>query len=100
MTNRQKKRGVTEYGYRCCQMGMWLKDSESFLAKAATIRKGQYSGKEIAREWFEETCPDMADILAEANWTEIQGRFYALSVTHPEHFIYTSTLGLDVLTVR
>lgn len=100
MTNRQKKLGVTEYGYRCYQLGMWLKDSDTFLAKASTIRKGQYSGKEIARKWFEETFPDMADILTEANWTEIQRRFYALSVTHPEHFIYTGTLGLDVLTVR
>lgn len=101
MTNRQKKIGVTEYGYQHgCKMGEWMRDSECFLAKAATIRKGQYRGYEIAKAWFAESDSEWSDILTEVNWNKIQGWFYGLSVNFPDNFHYTGTLGLDVLTVK
>lgn len=41
MTKRQKMLGVTEYGYtRGIVKGEFLADNETFLANAATIKRG------------------------------------------------------------
>ncbi|MEA4934968.1 MAG: hypothetical protein VB071_15495 [Lawsonibacter sp.] len=54
MTNRQKKLGVTEYGYeRGIKNGEFLSDFEAFKAKAATTKKGQYRGIDIIKSWMQ-----------------------------------------------
>lgn len=93
MTNRQKALGVTEYGYqRGIVQGEFLADREAFLAKAATIKKGQYLGRALATMWFGE--------YGECKLFQIQPYLFGLTATMPEHFYYTDTNGLDCLTVR
>lgn len=98
MTKRQKMLGVSEYGYtRGIVNGEFLADYEAFKAKAATIKKGQHSGKSIAREWFPEFAD--CDLFIEMKLEEMKPFFFGLSVNHPSHFYYTDTFGLDCLDV-
>lgn len=95
MTKRQKALGVTAYGYqRGIVDGEFLADREAFLAKAATIKKGQYTGLEITKQWLGEVG---ASVIHEY---DVKPRLFGLTVTMPEHFYYTDTNGLDCLTVR
>lgn len=51
MTKRQKALGVTEYGYqRGIKEGEFLADGEAFLAKIATVKKGQYIALDITKQ--------------------------------------------------
>lgn len=94
MTKRQKALGVTEYGYRRgCILGEFMADYESFFAKAATIKKGQYIGLDIAKKWFDD------EYVAAGLHPEMQRFFFAISCNCSSHFIYSNTHGLDCLTV-
>lgn len=94
MTKRQKALGVIEYGYqRGCICGEFMADYDSFFAKAATLKKGQYLVIDIARKWFADEC------VAAGHHAEMKRFFFALSCNCPNHFIYSNTHGLDCLTV-
>jgi hypothetical protein len=93
MTKRQKMLGVTEYGYeRGIIKGEFLADNEAFLAKAATIKKGQYKGIDLIEQWFGFRCY--------AKLAQVQPFLFGLTAIMPDHFNYTDTHGLDCLTVR
>lgn len=95
MTKRQKALGVTEYGYqRGIVKGEFLADREAFLAKAATIKKGQYTGLDITKQWIGEMG------TAVIHEYDVKPRLFGLSAVMPEHFYYTDTNGLDCLTVK
>ena len=97
MTKRQKSLGVTEYGYeRGIIKEEYLADHEAFLAKAATIRKGQYTGLSIAKEWFS----DFPEGAARMKLEEMKPFFFGLTAIMPDKFYYTDTNGLDTLTVK
>lgn len=99
MTNRKKKLGVTEYGYnRGIVCGEFLADYEAFKAKAATIKKGQYSGRSIARAWF----PEFADydLFIDEKLEEMKPFLFGITVNLPDNFNYTDTFGLDCLIVK
>lgn len=97
MTKRQNALGVTEYGYqRGIVDGEFLADHEAFLAKAATIKKGQYFGRTIAEMWFS----DWPEWMAHSKLEQMKPFFFGLTATKHEHFNYTDTHGLDCLTVR
>lgn len=94
MTKRQRALNVTEYGYqRGIIKGEFLADNEAFLAKAATIIKGQYNGMAICKEWFGQYAGD-------AKLEQMKPFLFGLTATMPEHFCYSDTHGLDCLTVR
>lgn len=94
MTKRQKSLGVTAYGYwRGIVEGEFLADIEAFTAKAATIKKGQYRGLQLATEWFGDFCPEM-------KLEQMRPFLFGLTATLGDHFNYTDTNGLDCLTVR
>lgn len=98
MTNRQKKLGVTDYGYtRGITLGEFLADYEAFKAKAATIKKGQYRGIDIIREWI---GGDWSDFFYSSKLEDVKPFLFGLTVNHPDNFYYTDTLGLDCLTVK
>lgn len=95
MTKRQKALGVTEYGYqRGIKEGEFLADGEAFLAKIATVKKGQYIALDITKQWCGELC---AEIIHEYN---VKPFLHGLTVNMPDHFYYTDTCGLDCLTVK
>ena len=95
MTNRQKAIGVTEYGYeRGIKDNEWRADYECFLAKLATVKKGEYILTNLVAKWIGSDCG--ASIIAE----EIRPYVYGASVNHPDKFYYTNTFGLDCLTVK
>lgn len=97
MTKRQRALGVTDYGYqRGIKEDEFLADNEAFLAKLATIKKGQYTGLSIAKKWF----PELGDYALRLKLEEMKPFLYGLSVLLPENFYYTNDNGLDCLTVR
>ena len=99
MTNRQKMLGVTEYGYyKGIKLGEFLGDIEAFTAKAAMIRKGQYHGVDVMRMWFPEYAA--MDNFCYAKLQQAQPMFFGLTAIMHEHFNYTDTNGLDLLTVK
>lgn len=94
MTNRQKMLGVTEYGYeRGIKQDEWLADNEAFLAKAATLKKGEYRGFDVLVMWNSE-------LFAICKFREVVPFFLGLAAAHPEHFSYTCTNDLDTLIVK
>ena len=93
MTKRQQSLGVSEYGYnRGIKQGEFLADIESFLAKASTIKKGQYKGIELVEKWF--------GIKSYGKLEEVQPFLFGLTVLYPDNFTYTDTHGLDLFTVK
>lgn len=93
MTQRQRKLGVTEYGYtRGIIEDEFLTGMEAFLAKAATIKKGQYKGMDIIEMWF--------GIRSYMKLEQCKSFFFGLGVILPNNFHYTDTHGLDLLTVK
>jgi hypothetical protein len=99
MTNRQTKLGVTEYGYAEGIIdGNFLANFDAFKAKAATIKKGQYNGAYIMRLWFPEYAESDAFIYMKLR--QAQPFFHGLSAVCSDHFHYTDTHGLDLLTVK
>ena len=99
MTNRQKKLGVTEYGYkRGIIKGEFLADNEAFRAKAATIKKGEYRGRDIIAAWFPEYA-DMAGFML-LKLEEAKPFFFGLTAVLPNNFNYSDTHGLDKLSVK
>lgn len=101
MTNRQKKLGVTEYGYQTGIVdGNWMRDIEAFAAKLATLRRGrQYSGADIIRAWLPAEYAEY-DSLIYSKLEECIPYLNGLSYLHPEAYYYTNTHGLDLLTVK
>lgn len=94
MTKRQKMLGVTEYGYqRGIVDGEFLADIEAFLAKLATVKKGQCLGIEIARQWFEGICPQV-------KLQQMKPFLHGLTALMPDHIYYSDTHGLDCLTLK
>ena len=94
MTNRLKALGVTEYGYkRGILKDEFLADNEAFLAKAATIQKGQYNGIDITKQWLGED-------VGYSKHEELKPFWYGLTAIMPKHFYYTDTHGLDCLTIK
>jgi hypothetical protein len=94
MTNRQRALKVTEYGYqRGIIKGEFLADNEAFLAKAATIAKGQYKGIAICKKWF-------GEYAGYSKLEQMKPFLFGLTAVMPEHFHYSDTHGLDCLTVR
>ena len=82
MTKRQKVLGVTEYGYeRGIVKGEFLADNEAFLAKAATIKKGQYKGIDLIEQWFGFRCYTKLE--------QVKPFLFGLTAIMPNHFNYT-----------
>ena len=75
-----------------------MADHEAFKAKVATLRKGQYRGIDIIKTWMPE-LKGMETVLR-IKLHEAQPYLFGLSATLPQHFIYTNTHGLDLLTVK
>lgn len=99
MTLRQKKLGVTEWGYtQGITDGEFLANFEAFKAKASTLKKGQYHGLDLIKAWL----PEMAsyEYSAYIKLQQAQPFLFGLDATMHEHFIYTATHDLDLLTVR
>ncbi len=93
MTNRQKKIGVTQYGYqRGIKDNEFLSSNEAFLAKIATLKKGQYKGMDIIAKWF--------GYESEAKLEQLKPYFYGVTAVKSEYFNYTDTHGLDLLTIK
>jgi hypothetical protein len=93
MTNRQKALGVTQEGYnRGIINDEFLANHEAFLAKAATVKKGQYKGIDLVEKWFGFKCYGKLQ--------QVQPYLFGLTAVMPEHFNYSDTHGLDVLTVK
>jgi hypothetical protein len=93
MTKRQKALGVTEHGLeRGIAKGEFLADNEAFLAKAATIKIGQYKGIDIVKQWF--------GFESYTKLEQMQPFLFGLTAKYPKYFNYTDTHGLDLLTVR
>lgn len=93
MTKRQKSLGVTQYGYWSGIIdGNFLSDFESFKAKAATIKKGQYHGAQLAEQWFGRAY--------QTKLKKIKPFLSSLAAMLPDHFNYSDTKGLDLLTVK
>lgn len=93
MTNRQKALGCTEYGVAMAKDGEWLADFDSFLAKAATIKKGQYIGFKL----FSDLLGFESIVKYEY---DVKPFLFGLDAAHNDHFVYTDTNGLDCLTVK
>ena len=101
MTKRQANMGVTEYGIRVAKNGEFLRDSEAFLAKMSTVRKGQYKGLNLTIKFLKEVNLDITDGCARITHEyDVKRMLFGLSVKLPEYFIYTDTNGLDCLTVK
>lgn len=101
MTKRQKMLGVTEYGYqRGIVEGEFLADIETFLAKIATVKKGQYLGRNVAKMFFAEECKRHGEWYVDCKLKQMQSFLFGLTAIMPEHFYYTDTNGLDCLTIQ
>lgn len=95
MTKRQKALGVTEYGYqRGFKDGEFLADMECFLAKMATVKKGQYKAIELTKKF----CGELG--ARAKHEYEVKPKLYGLTVLYSDHFYYTDTNGLDCLTIK
>lgn len=95
MTKRQKALGVTEFGYEIgIKKGEFLLNIEAFLAKMATVKKGEYRAIELTKKWLGEDCAIVKHEF------DVKPMLRGLAVIMPEHFYYTDTNGLDCLTVR
>lgn len=95
MTKRQKALGVTEFGYEVgIKEGDFLLNSETFLAKMATVKKGEYRAIELSEKWFGE-CG--ASVKHEY---QVKPLLRGLTAIMPEHFYYTETNDLDCLTIK
>lgn len=100
MTKRQKALGVTEYGYnRGIKEKEWLADSEAFLAKIATVKKGQYIALNLTKEWIKKDGHDDTYAYITHEY-DVKPFLHGLTARMPEHFYYTDTYGLDCLTVK
>lgn len=102
MTKRQKALGCTDYGVEKARNGEWLYDFECFLAKVATIKKGQYIGFKLFSGILKsESGLEFPDEVWRIKYRQnIQPFLFALNVKHHDHFVYTDTNGLDCLTVK
>ena len=99
MTKRQKALGVTAEGYKTgITEGNFLLNNEAFLAKIATLKKGEYSGIDIIKQWI----PEYAEYenCMYMKLEEMKPFLFGLTARIPKHFYYTDTNGLDCLTVR
>lgn len=95
MTKRQKALGVTEYGYqRGFKEGEFLADMECFLAKMATVKKGQYRGIELTKKF----CGELGASIKHEY--EVKPLLNGLTFLYPDYFYYTDTCGLDCLTIK
>lgn len=100
MTKRQQKLGITETGYQDGIIdGNWMRNREAFEAKAATLKKGQYHGREVIQAWFPAEYRDYDSFIDEKHEACIPF-FNAITILHPEAYLYTNTHGLDLLTVK
>ena len=102
MTARQRKLGVTAYGIEQFRKGNYMADNESFLAWMSTQKKGDYIGRNILQKMYEELSKMMGvDVTyTDSDLFKFKSMCKGLSITHPEYFYYTDTLGLDNLTIR
>lgn len=101
MTKRQRMLGVTDYGYqRGIVQGEFLADLESFLAKIATVKKGQYFGRDVAKMFFAEECKQQGEWLVDCKFKQMQPFLVALTVIMPTHIYYANTHGLDCLNIQ
>lgn len=94
MTRRQKALGCTEDAVERAKNGEFLCDMETFIAKMATVKKGEYIALELTKQFFGEFCSTVKHEY------EIKPLLHGLTVLMPEHFYYTDTLGLDCLTIK
>ena len=96
MTKRQKALGVTEFGYEVgIKEGNFLLNIEAFLAKMATVKKGEYIGLELTKMLLGNDC--CAVVKHEY---DVKPLLRVLTAIMPEHFYYTDTNNLDCLTLK
>lgn len=106
MTVRQKNLGVTIYGIEESKKGNYFANSDAFLARISTYKKGQYKGYNVMLKLCEEIIRKFGfnwmtpEELACTNYEKVKSYLIGLSVTKPQYFYYTDTLGLDNLTIR
>ena len=106
MTARQRNLGVTTYGIEECKNGNYFANSDAFLARISTYRKGQYTGYNVMLKLCEEIISRFGfdwmtlEDLACTNYEKVKSYLRGLSATKPQYFYYTDTLGLDNLTIR
>ena len=82
--------------------GNYMADNESFLAWMSTVKKGQYRGQYILHKMFDELSKKVGfDVTyTESTLFQFKAMCIGLSITHPDYFSYTDSLGLDNLTIR
>ena len=99
MTNRQKKLGVTKEGYKQgIKDNEFFANMEAFVAKAATLHKGQYLGIKIMKMWIPQYTNYKNCLRLKLE--EAKPFFFGLTARFPNNFNYTDTNGLDCLTVK
>jgi hypothetical protein len=106
MTARQRNLGVTTYGIEECKNGNYFANSDAFLARISTYKKGQYTGYNVMLKLCEEIISKFGfdwmtpEDLACTNYEKVKSYLRGLSATKSQYFYYTDTLGLDNLTIR
>lgn len=89
-----------------CKAYNYFATREAFLARISTYKKGEYTGFKVMVKLCEEIIKSQkidwvtAEDLAYSNYEKVKCYLRGLSITHPTHFYYTDTLGLDNLSIR
>ena len=103
MTERQRKLGVTTSDIEQVKKGNIMADNGSFLAWMATVKKGQYLGRNVCKKMckaISKHLPPNIETNEDLVFQEFKRKCKGLAASHPEQFYYTDTLGLDNLTIR
>ena len=102
MTTRQRNLEVTTYGIEQVKNGNIIADIESFKAWMATVKKGQYIGRDICRKMYNEIGKVLGFEVSFDNedFWRFQSFCKGLAINYPQYFSYTDTLGLDNLTIK
>lgn len=107
MTRRQLNLGCTNEDVLHVKRGEIMRSYETCVAWLATVKKGEYYGKEVCRMMIEAcdkaipfkpllTMDERVDIIFEL----FQRYLRAMSINIPEFISYTNTYGLDILRIK
>lgn len=107
MTRRQLNLGCTNEDVLHVKRGEIMRSYETCVAWLATVKKGEYNGKEVCRmmvEACDKAIPFKSllsiDERVENNFELFQRYLRAMSINIPEFISYTNTYGLDILRIK
>lgn len=102
MTARQRKLGVTTYGMEQLKKGNYLADNESFKAWMSTVKKGDYTGRNILQKMYNELSKLVGFEVSftESDLWRFKSMCNGLTAKFPQYFYYSDTHGLDNLKIR